>query len=408
MTSSRNHLLNAGLVLLSVAVVFGIALAADRVFGMVAPPPRLPGTMELIFPPHARQSYESIEFAYTAHINRLGLREREIEAKQPGVFRICAIGDSYTYGWGVEAEQTWLRRLEEILQARGLKVETINLGKPGSGPPDYSKLAQKALPMLQPDLVVVGILMGNDIIASAPDSVIATRRGPAAAIASALFPNITRYLQRPHVPVEERTVQVPPQISTAEDNIKWTRNTAQDFLAKMTAQDRERYARLDPKVREGFETGRFNPYMVDLALKAPDVYNGTLKLDDPWIQEATGAVAEHLKIIAAAAEAEGAQTIVAALPDGPYVNDHAWRTVQGVGYEPTPGMVDSGAPERAVQMAAERAGLPFLSVASAFKQHRDDPGLYFEFDGHMTAKGHALFAESIAPLVEPFVREGAK
>lgn len=405
MSSARARFTNAGLIVLSVVLVFGIALGADRLFGLWMPPPQMPGSMELIFPPNAEQTFESIEFKYTAHINHLGLRERELQPKKPGVFRICAIGDSYTYGWGVEAEQTWLRKLEENLTAKGLKVETINLGKPGSGPPDYSKVAQKALPILQPDLVIVAILMGNDIIASSPDS---AQAGPGALVgfARALFPNFLRYLQRPKVPVDKITTQMPPQVSSAQDNINWTHNTALDFLNnKWTPEQKAAYQKIDPKVRAGFESGRFNPYMVDLAVKAPDVYNGTLDLNSEWIKGAVGAVAQHLQIIADVAAQQGAQTVVASLPDGPYVNDHAWASVQKVGYTVPQGMVDSDAPDKAVQMAAEQAALPCLSVAEAFKQHRAEPGLYFEFDGHLTPKGHALFAESIAPQVEALVRK---
>lgn len=404
MESKRTPVTNLAMALVSVALVLLLSLALDRVFGKVMPAATLPGTMELIFPPNAEQHYESIEFKYTAHINKLGLREREIQPKKPGVFRICAIGDSYTYGWGVEAEQTWLRKLEEKLTADGLTVETINLGKPGSGPPFYSELAQKALPVLEPDLVIVAILMGNDIMAANEDKSAQAFASTPVRIARTLYPNILRYLQRPAADVDKRTTEVPPQIASAESNIEWTRNTAQEFLQKMSPEEKARYDRIDPQVRAGFETGRFNPYMVDLALKAPEVYNATLNLEDSWFRGTISGVAHHLKIIADVAESVGAQTIVTPLPDGPYVNDHAWRNVQKVGYTLPEGMVESDAPEKAVAIAAEEAGLPCLSVAAAFKQHRTEPDLYFPFDGHMSAKGHTLFAETIAPQVAAVVK----
>jgi lysophospholipase L1-like esterase len=404
MSASRNRIINGLMAIGSVAIVLGISLAADRVLGAFAPAAPLPGSMELIFPPHAVQNYETVDFKYAAHINMLGLREREIQPKKPGVFRICAIGDSYTYGWGVEAEQTWLRKLEEKLIAAGLQVETINLGKPGSGPPFYSELAPKALPVLEPDLVIVALLMGNDMIAAAPES---APQGPGVAVtlARTLYPNITGILQRPKVPTSQISTQMPPSIASAENNIEWTRNTAQQFLKDWPAEERARYDKVDPRVRAAFEAGRFNPYMVDLALKSPEVYNHTLNLEDPWFKGTMGAVAAHLRIIDGVAKEVGAKTVAASLPDGPYVNDVAQANIQKVGYTVPVGIVDSDAPDMAVRKAAEEAGLPFITAAAEFKKHRAEPDLYFEFDGHLSAKGHALFAEAIAPQVEALVRE---
>lgn len=403
MSNARSRIVNLALAAGSLALVLLASLAADRIYGVVAPPVALPNTMELIFPPNARQSFKSIEFAYEAHINRLGLRERDLAPKRPGVFRICALGDSYTYGWGVNAEQTWLRLLEEKLKAEGLEVETINLGKPGSGPDFYSDLARRALPLLEPDLVIVGILMGNDIIATAPTGVEADKLG--VTLAESLYPNIVRALRRPAVPEGERTTEVPPQVSTAEDNVNWTRNTAQSFLEKMSAEERARYGQIDERVRTAFEAGLFNPYMVDLALKSPETYQHTLRLDDPWIEQCIQAVSDHLRIIAEAASSVDAPTVVAVLPDGPYVNDHALQGIQRVGYKMPPDAVDSDGPDQAVRETASRAGLPVISATAAFKARRGEPGFYFELDGHMTPKGHALFAEAIAPEVARLVRE---
>ena len=147
----RNLLLLAG----AIVVVFLLTMAADRIAGRFsAAPPPPPGSRELIFPPNSEQSFETCDFKYTAHINSLGLRDREIGPKKPGTFRIVAIGDSFTYGWGVELEQAWIKQLEQNLLKAGYDVEVINCGKPGTGPPFFAEMAEKAIPILQPDLVI--------------------------------------------------------------------------------------------------------------------------------------------------------------------------------------------------------------------------------------------------------------
>ncbi len=67
--------------------------------------------------------------------NRLGYRDKEYAYEKPqGVFRILVLGDSQTFGQGVERlEDTWPKKLEEKLNA-GLspkRFEVLNVSGPG-------------------------------------------------------------------------------------------------------------------------------------------------------------------------------------------------------------------------------------------------------------------------------------
>ena len=67
-------------------------------------------------------------------INEYGLRERpNIRPDKPaGERRIVCIGDSFTYGWGIPAEQGWVRLLEEDLRKDQGNVRTVNCGAAGT------------------------------------------------------------------------------------------------------------------------------------------------------------------------------------------------------------------------------------------------------------------------------------
>ena len=398
---------NLGLALASVLVVFALSVAADRMLGRYATRPELRGTMELIFPPRAEQTFTSIEFTYTAHINSLGLRERELNP-DPGVFRIAAIGDSYTYGWGVEAEQGWLRLLEKNLRDRGYNVETINLGKPGAGPPNYAETAEKALPVVQPNLVLVGMHQGDDLAGSGPaglEHVSKEQGGTPGRLARGLYPNITRVLRDARLSRlgDARRQEAPPQKTSAEDNRRWTENTARDFLAKMTPEEKARFDTFDPKVREAFTRGLFNPYMVDLALKNPRIYIVPMILDDSWTKQCIGNMTGQLRRIDGAARNVGATVAVLSIPDGAYVNDAARRNITRVGYQIDPAVMTAENADEGFRRACEQAGLPFCAVSKGFLDHTAETDLFFELDGHPTAKGHALYAELITPIIERMI-----
>ena len=137
---------NLALVAGSVIFVVLLSMFADRVFGAIRRPPGLPETLELIFPPFSEQHYESADFRYSVYINSIGIRDRELPRERGDMYRVLAIGDSYTYGWGVDIENTWMRRLETLLRDEGRNIEILNLGKP-AGPPFWPELRKGHSPV---------------------------------------------------------------------------------------------------------------------------------------------------------------------------------------------------------------------------------------------------------------------
>jgi hypothetical protein len=90
-------------------------------------------------------------------INSHGFRDREHAwEKENGTIRILGLGDSFTFGWGVASEETFLKQLELLLQQRtGMPVETINAGVPGWGLNQYYLFLKKAGIHYAPDVVVL-------------------------------------------------------------------------------------------------------------------------------------------------------------------------------------------------------------------------------------------------------------
>ena len=64
---------------------------------------------------------------FTLTSNRLGLRDDPISDPAPAA-RVLSMGESTTWGHGVESEQTYSQRLERKLQADGWDAEVINAG----------------------------------------------------------------------------------------------------------------------------------------------------------------------------------------------------------------------------------------------------------------------------------------
>jgi lysophospholipase L1-like esterase len=93
--------------------------------------------------------------AYQITTNALGLRGAELPEKQPGEYRILSLGESTTFGLGVDDDETYSARLQELLPKRtGREVTVINAGHSAySSTQSLIYLRERGL-ALEPDMIL--------------------------------------------------------------------------------------------------------------------------------------------------------------------------------------------------------------------------------------------------------------
>jgi hypothetical protein len=109
------------------------------------------------------------EFTTQVRINRLGIRGPEVGPPRPGVRRVLVLGDSFTFGMGVEEQEALPAQLAAELSRRGAPAEGINAGIGGYGVPDEVRWFEQYGREVHPDVIVLGIFTGNDLQDAAPD-----------------------------------------------------------------------------------------------------------------------------------------------------------------------------------------------------------------------------------------------
>jgi lysophospholipase L1-like esterase len=94
---------------------------------------------------------------FVADTNSLGLRgEREIVTKRPDETRVLVLGDSFTWGIGVESNQTFVALLERRLQAGTRRqVTVVNGGMPNYGTAQELVFYRRYADRLSADVVVL-------------------------------------------------------------------------------------------------------------------------------------------------------------------------------------------------------------------------------------------------------------
>lgn len=101
---------------------------------------------------------------YTWTTNSIGLRgSREYRVPKPiGTRRILLLGDSFTFGEGVDDNETFASVMERSLSSHcRIRIEVVNGGVSGYGTSQELKFLELFGPRLQPDLVILNFFVND-------------------------------------------------------------------------------------------------------------------------------------------------------------------------------------------------------------------------------------------------------
>jgi lysophospholipase L1-like esterase len=363
------------LVLGSALLCFALLCGADRWLA------RRPEWAGLVLPPQTCVHYATDEFDCEVRSNALGFRGH-LPAEPRRAWRIAAIGDSFTYGWGVGERETWPAVLEGELA--GADAEVLNLGQGGVGTAGCAAIAERALPPLRPDLVLVGVLQADDLAQSLEAQAERDSSERAKAVLRGLFPGLVGAW---------RALRTPDVLEIGE---RW-RADARAFAAGLGARDRGWYATLPEALRGEFEAGRLNPGLLSAAREHPDHLLHTLELDSPACRSAIAAMGVDLGRIRDAAA--GAPVLVVCIPHPAFVCEANRETYRALGFRVDPRSASATEMDAAIARAAAAAGLRCATLTACMREAAGTRALFYPHDGHPNAEGQRQIAACLAPIV---------
>ena len=347
----------------------------------------------LIWAPDSTVEHATTEFHYFTHVNNLGFRGPDFSRRpKSGTERIAIIGDSFTYGWGLEQDQTWPAILEQCLRSAARRVEIANLGVPGAGPLSYADLAPRALAALHPDVLLVAVVQADDIAQcsdEAPGAAWGWRERLGARL-SRLLPGLST--------IAGLTPSHQIHVTARDLRGIWMKQ-AHDFIAGFNPGERARFDRLPSRLRELYAQGDVNPGIVYYAFRRPRYLVDTVNPDVPLTRTNLAELTRCLAQIRRAAEHYGARTIAISIPYRVYITAPDMEAMREFGFDVDPALIGSDKPDEMIRAAAGRAGVPFVDVTSSFRAEAKDSELYFPVDGHFNASGARLYATLLTPKV---------
>ena len=108
---------------------------------------------------------ESLDFRVVLEVNSEGMRDREYPFdKEPGVFRIALLGDSFMEASHVDESDAFFYVLETLLRERGFNVEVLNFGVAAYGSAQSRIRLERDALRYDPDLILYGFFGENDLV----------------------------------------------------------------------------------------------------------------------------------------------------------------------------------------------------------------------------------------------------
>jgi lysophospholipase L1-like esterase len=294
----------------------------------------------------------------------------------PKTAEIVTLGDSVTFGQGVEDEQAWPAILARSFPAS----RVVNLGLIGAGPQQYLRVYETFGLKLRPKVVLVGLFTGNDFWDAEMFNLWLKSGAGGSYMVWRDFGRPTRVSLDPQQPFGEF-------VSALWGRAKLI--ARRSYLCNLLLYVRGDFTRWISTGKRIFKA----PDGSRLEL-VPSVLANNTKYARPGYRVFELAV-DALQRIHSLAKENGATVLV--------VLQHSKEEV----YLPLLGeaLPDSAAPLRAA--LAER-GIPYLDLLQEFRR-RAAKGevLFFETDGHPNGRGYALIAELVKNHLKQHAREYA-
>ena len=271
-------------------------------------------------------------------INSLGMRNETVSSL-PNRKAIAMLGDSFTFGMGVELAQTFTKQLQSQLSGQGDSVDVLNFGVIGYQLWQYLELLDRRVPGHDVNLVIVALFMDDIISPLPPETLIA--RNPFAEQRSDKFDRL--YL--------------------------W------NMLRNIST-------RLDTRYR--YQRG--HDYL--LGIQERKAYIGGRKADHSYYKAQTGQLdgtiyadlGTAIRRLANWSRQHHIPLLAALIPDASQLNEPDRQDVN-----------------RRLADLMEAVNLPFLDLTPAFEAQRDPQSLFlFPLDAHTSPQGHRLIARQLA------------
>ena len=348
MQKTKNEILKK--VLITLITIIIILLIIELIFHFLF-------SGNIFNPPNTEQEISTREYTYIPKTNNQGLREEREYNRNSNTFKIAFIGDSIVFGSGVELNKTFVKQLEsilnnpltkskkEVINLDKTKYEVINVGKPGVGLPDYYQMEKEIIEELNPDLILIGFTVENDII-------------------NTQDPKTNKFLK-----------------SLYKNSFIFRLAVGTYINFKSSDETFEKY--------QGVEKS----YLIN-AIRYPGYYYDSITLESNEIKESFEKSKDYFIKMNDYAKENNKELIVIIIPSSMQLTDTSYQFLQDIGYRITDDLLTNTNVQDETISFFNKESINYIDIYPPLKQ--TSRLLYFTTDLHFTEEGHQIIAEEIA------------
>lgn len=373
-----NKIKKTGFIIVGILLAFLTSILIDRVAGVYLN--RIGYFTALT--PNLAEIHEAMEFSVTSKTSSQGLRDEEaILPKPKNTYRILAVGDSFTFGWGVEPDQSWVELLEPFLTIGDKRVEVVNGGKPGASQTVERRICLAYKDRLEIDAVIVGLYVNDFIQVIVREQELDER--PLDRVLDELWPTLNR-ISHPVIGYSRfPNAKSGDIVRVADTEMKTARN--------ILRRDPTLLFKINPKFRNDFLNGRIMPmgFLESSLLLFP--------LDKSNMDYALSIMDQRFSRIKSRCTKDLPVYIVF-IPSAEMVSDFYFPFQEELGYTTNKALLKVNY-DGPLQALAEKYGFYYFSPLSVFRELGCND-CYYLYDGHLTKQGHERLADFIGTNIK--------
>lgn len=297
--------------------------------------------------------FTSREFKVNVKTNSDGFRDKEyLQQKPAGAKRVVVLGDSFTWGWGVEQEEIFCEVAEKNLTG----TEFLNLGQNSYGTAQEFLILKNLGMKYSPDFTVVAFFP-NDIMDNAG-------RNPKRPTFNLQNGNLAK-------------VQSPKPLTFAQKAQKFLNDSFVLYSLIDYRLSLLRTLRTDPIAYDGFDK-----YLLK------DFHE---QMQGPW--EVTKALLLEIDKLT------NHRLLIMFIPNRMQVEEDNYQlALEATKVDEQ--SLDLSYPNDLVREFSETHGIPFLDLTPKFREENKKVPLYFTWDSHWTREGHRLAGKMLSQRLE--------
>lgn len=388
--------------LINIIIVILLLFATDRLLALLGYPEETPP--KSAHRPNVSKTLKSIEFEYEFSTNEQGIRYPEISLSKPeGDVRILLLGDSFTEGVGVEANETFGTLLENHYRMTGeSNVNFINGGLGGEGPPRFWRVFSDVGLALDPDGVLICIY-ANDLM-DTPATLtyedlyrLAPRRFGFDKKVHDLLPRVHNLLSEAGRIIQRELRQSGTFVETVTD-LAHERGLSEDAIRKWKQA-------LPQELIDASDAGEFNKALLSMGLFQPDYWSEAIDVNTPAALQKYAAMTRVLDEITAVARKRDIAIGLVYIPapmqydPGRHASWNPW-IIGGVEFKPQ-WLTEESEIQRRLAGWAQGNEVPFLDLTPSLREAIGrGRKLNFKLDGHWNADGHGVAGEAITKWID--------